>query len=168
MKPSGKTQKNGKQPSGVNSTFTARDPGAVPPGNLKSANKVTIKLKGAKVDFKGTKLCTLSRTNATNCGDSTKGGQPKSNVGSGSAKVNIFTNSNPPAAVFTGVSATVTAYLHLGRIYLILNAPTLQQTLVIDASLSKSGKLVANLQRDVANSPAVQMTGLKPVLTDFK
>jgi hypothetical protein len=157
-KKSGKTQKKGKVAAGLNASLKATDPGATPPGNQKTATKVTVQANGAKVDFKGSALCTLPAAQAVNCPAST-------NVGTGSVVANTVSNATPPTV--STIHGSVTAYLRQGGVFLVIKGQELPITLVLDATLTTKAKLTVDVQRDVLNQPAFTGLGLKPVLTDF-
>lgn len=159
-KASGKTQKKGKKPAGFKATLEATDPGATPAGNQKAANKVTIKLHGAKVDYRASKLCTLPQEQAVNCPSDTQ-------IGDGTATANLVTKTTPPT-VTQNVESNVKVYVRDGGLYLVVTSPSTGVTIILDARLTKSGKLTVDVARDLAKVPLLETLQLKVVLTSFK
>ncbi len=156
------TTNKGKKAAGINADLEASDPGASPAGNLPAATKVVIKFKGSKVNTKAGKRCKLPKTSAASCPAKTRIDKP----GSGSADANVVgTDPSTGKTIVTGpIHTTVKAYLHTGGIYFVVQSAALGTTVVLDASLTKKGKLTTNVKRDVPTLPG----GNKLVLTSFK
>jgi len=146
--------------TGIRANLFARDPGATPPGNQKGVDTVSITFNGSRVDTTAGRRCTLPVGQAASCPRRTR-------IGTGTAIANSANNANPPRVV-TGLRNNVTAYLKRGGIYLVVTGQQLPITLILNASLSRRGKLSVNVKRDVSNNPTLQGTGLKVILTDFK
>jgi hypothetical protein len=156
--------KKAKKAAGVTIKLNLSDPGAQPPGNLPSVQKVTLKLKGAKVNSKAAKRCTLPKSQAVNCPSNTQvstGGASKN-----AATANIVgTNPTTGQTTVTGpINNTVTAYNKSGGLFLVIKGTSLPTVVVLDTKLSKKGTLVANPGRDVPNLPG----GNKIVLVSLK
>lgn len=159
-KASGKTQKQGKKAAGFNASLEASDPGATPAGNLKAATKVSIKLHGAKVDYRGGKKCTLAQEQASSCPSDTQ-------IGEGTAKANVSTTTSPPT-ITQDVENNVKVYLRQGGLYLVVSGTSLPVVIVLNATLTKSGKLTVNVADDLAKVPLLAQLQLKVILTSFK
>jgi hypothetical protein len=158
------TTSKGKKPAGDAIKLSLKDPGAQPPGNLPSVQKVTLKLKGARVNSKAAKRCTLPKSQAINCPSNTQvsTGGPSKNA----ATANIVgTNPSTGQTTVTGpVNNTVTAYNKSGGLFLVIKGTTLPTVVVLDTKLSKKGTLSANPARDVPTLPG----GNRIVLLDLK
>ena len=160
LKASGKTNKKHKKPAGFFASLKAEDPGATPAGNLKAATKVTIKLKGAKVNFKGGKKCELPQEQAASCPSDTQ-------IGDGTAKANLAAQTTPPTVTQDLVN-NVKVFLHDGGLYLVVSGTSLPVVIVLDAKLTKRGKLTVNVADDLAKVPLLAATDLKVILTSFE
>jgi hypothetical protein len=151
------TQKT-KAATGLRANLFARDPGAQPPGNQKGVSFVTITFRGARTDTTAGRRCRLPKAQAAQCPRSTR-------IGTGSAVGRPITKTNPPN-VGGDVRYTVNAYLKRGGVYLVVAGAL--GPFILDAPLSRRGKLSVNVKRDVSDQPAPTQLGLKAVLTDFK
>jgi hypothetical protein len=149
------TKNKGKRSSGLATTLEAKDPGATPPGNIPAADKVVLKFKGAKVDYKGWFLCSASQAQAANC-------PSKSKFGSGKAEANLV-GTNPSTGVTTVSplgTLDVTAFNGKGKIYLVIK----QTGTVLKGKLTKRGTLTVNVKEDTPPLPG----GNKVILTKFQ
>jgi hypothetical protein len=149
------TKNKGKKSSGISTTLETQDPGAQPPGNIPPVDKVTIKFKGARVDYKGWRVCSAAQAQAANCPSNT-------NIGSGTAQANLVgTNPNTGQTTVSPLGTlNVTAFNGKGRIYLVIK----QTGTVLKPKLSKKGTLVTDVKGDTPPLPG----GNKVVLTKFQ
>jgi hypothetical protein len=157
------SSKKPRKSAGITATLEVTDPGAQPAGNVPGADLVTVRLRGAAVDTRGGRRCTLSKSQAASCPANTKISR------SGEARANIVgtdPNTGQPVVlqnVFGGFN--VTAYLKAGGIYFVVQSKQPGgPTTILDSSISRRGTLTTNVKRDVVPLPG----GNRVVLTYFR
>jgi hypothetical protein len=153
------TTKKAQKPAGVSAELHATDPGAVPAGAQPGVRTLKINFKGSKANTKVGTLCKLPKDQADRCKANTK-------VGQGTASANLV-GTNPTTGqpnVVVGLAQTVAAYQTTGGFYFVVKGVDLPSIAILKATLSKTGVLGVNVERDLPPLPG----GNKIVLTDFE